>query len=72
MSFDNNYPNRKDWRKPYRKSKAFDRTCRPGGDCSYCRSQRLYSKLKRLTHAVDDIVAFQLGDYQCEDYSHHH
>ena len=42
MSFDKNYPNRKDWRKPYRKSKAWDRTCRNHGACSYCENNRLY------------------------------
>jgi hypothetical protein len=36
MSFDNDYPKRKDWRKPYRKSKAFDRTCRNHGSCPWC------------------------------------
>lgn len=38
MAFDNHYPNRKDRRKPYKGSKAFDRSCRPGGDCPYCRN----------------------------------
>lgn len=28
MSFDKNYPNRKDQRQPFRKAKAIDRTCR--------------------------------------------
>jgi hypothetical protein len=27
MSFDKEYPNRKDWRRPYTKSKRFDREC---------------------------------------------
>jgi len=31
MSFDTIYPNRKDWRKPHRRSKRFDRTCRNTG-----------------------------------------
>ena len=47
MSFDNNYPNRKDRRKAYRKSKAFDRHCRPNGSCSYCRNNRLYGSKRR-------------------------
>lgn len=42
MSFDNNYPNRKDHRKPYRKSAAFDRHCRPHGNCPYCEKGRLH------------------------------
>lgn len=48
MSFDKNYPNRKDHRKEYRKSKKFDRTCRPGGSCPYCTANRLHSTQKRL------------------------
>ena len=27
MSFDHDHPGRKNWRKPYRKSKRFDRSC---------------------------------------------
>ncbi len=45
--FDKNYPNRKDWRKPYRKSKAFDRSCRNHGDCPYCESNRNHKNVKR-------------------------
>jgi hypothetical protein len=40
MPFDKRYPNRKDWRKPYHGSKRFDASCRPGGDCPYCQSNR--------------------------------
>jgi len=36
VSFDKVYPNRKDWRKPYRGCKAFDRTCRNHGSCPWC------------------------------------
>lgn len=52
MSFDKNYPNRKDQRKPYRKSKAFDRTCRNHGSCSYCELGRLHTHKKR--EPIDD------------------
>lgn len=47
MSFDKNYPNRKDQRKPYRRSKAFDRTCRNHGSCPYCKLGRLHSNKRR-------------------------
>lgn len=40
MSFDNDYPQRKDRRKPYRDSRSFDRSCRHGGDCDYCKKNR--------------------------------
>ena len=42
MSFDNYHPNRKDILKPYRKSKAFDRTCRNHGTCPWCQGNRLH------------------------------
>jgi hypothetical protein len=47
MAFDKNYPNRKDQRKPYRKSKAFDRTCRNHGSCPYCELGRLHTHKRR-------------------------
>lgn len=47
MAFDIHYPNRKDRRKPYRKSKAFDRSCRNHGDCPYCEGNRLHGSKRR-------------------------
>ncbi len=46
MAFDNFYPNRKDWREPYRRSKAFDVTCRNHGACEYCRNNRTHKFIK--------------------------
>ena len=46
----------KEFRKEYRGSKRFDRSCRCHGGCPYCESGRLYSynrgieKTKQLTH----------------------
>ena len=41
MSFDKEYPNRKDWRKPYpRKAQRCSHGCRPGGSCDWCRGNR--------------------------------
>ena len=54
MSFDNKYPNRKDRRKPYRKAKAFDRSCRNHGACPYCESGRKYPD-KRRAPADEDL-----------------
>lgn len=56
MAFDNKYPNRKDHRKPYRRSKAFDRSCRPHGSCSYCEDNRLHCNKKRQLLADTDRV----------------
>lgn len=44
----------KEKRKPYYKSGRFDRTCRPGGDCPYCQSNRKHAFRKKLLRAKDD------------------
>lgn len=36
----------KENRKPYRKSKIFDKTCRNHGSCPYCRDNRLHNRYK--------------------------
>lgn len=55
MSFDKYYPNRKDWRKPYRKAKAIDRNCRNHGRCPYCEGSRVHSVKKRELSATDKL-----------------
>ena len=57
MSFDKNYPNRKDHRKPYMGSKSFDRTCRCGGSCKWCIGNRTFNSRKRkeAADAVSDL-----------------
>lgn len=35
-------------KKPYTKSKAFDKTCRCNGGCSYCLGNRMHSQNKRI------------------------
>jgi hypothetical protein len=47
MGFDKSYPNRKDHRRPYHGSKAFDASCRPGGDCPVCRQTKKRKRLKQ-------------------------
>ncbi len=32
----------------YRKSRAFDRSCRNGGSCAYCRGNRLHKHNKKI------------------------
>ena len=34
-------------KKPYTKSKRFDKTCRNNGSCPHCRDNRLYKNKKR-------------------------
>jgi len=38
---------KKEKRKQYRGSKAFDRTCRHGGSCSYCSNNRVFAGKRR-------------------------
>jgi hypothetical protein len=53
MSFDNDHPGRKDQRKPCRKSKRWDRSCRNHGSCGYCQGNREHSKKQREEAAFD-------------------
>ena len=47
MSFDKQYPNRKDHRKKFYKAKAYDRSCRNHGACYYCKDNRMHHNKKR-------------------------
>jgi hypothetical protein len=47
MSFDKDYPNRKDKRKKYVGKKAVDTTCRNHGSCPYCEKERNYKRKKQ-------------------------
>lgn len=60
MAFDNDYPNRKDRRKPYRKSKVFDTSCRNHGSCGYCEQNRRFFDTKRRAAAAQDIKDYTL------------
>jgi hypothetical protein len=40
VSLDKAIKHGKEHRKPYFRSGRFDRTCRPGGSCPYCRNNR--------------------------------
>ena len=53
MSLDEAIEHKKEHRKPYYGSKVFDKQCRCGGSCSWCRSNRLYKNLKRLEKMLD-------------------
>ena len=43
----------KEHRKEYYGTQAIDRTCRCGGSCEWCRSNRLYKNKKRLQKMLD-------------------
>jgi hypothetical protein len=46
MSLDKAIKYGKEWRKPYKGSKAFDRSCRNHKSCPYCKENRLYQTRK--------------------------
>lgn len=47
MSLDKAIKYGKEKRKPFRKSKSVDYTCRNHGSCPYCLSNRLHNSRKR-------------------------
>lgn len=47
MSLDKAIEHGKEKRKPYRGSKAIDKSCRNHGGCEWCLENRRYSTLKR-------------------------
>lgn len=47
MSLDKAIEHGKEKRKPYRGSKAIDKSCRNHGECEWCLENRRYSTLKR-------------------------
>lgn len=59
MSFDKHYPNRKDWRKPFRKANRFDRSCRCHGSCDYCRSNRQIHDLRKRLSADEQLKEYR-------------
>lgn len=46
MSLDKAIEHGKEKRKPYYGAQAVDRTCRCHGTCEWCKSNRLYKRLK--------------------------
>ena len=58
MSFDKDYPNRKDIRNPYYKNGKFDKTCRNHGSCPWCKRARLLHYIKD-----EENVSDQLNEY---------
>ena len=46
---------KKEHRKPYHDSRAFDRHCRNHGWCPYCRDNRLYCSKKRIEKTEFDL-----------------
>ena len=55
MSLDKAIKYKKEKRKSYKKSKAFDKTCRNHGACSYCRNNRRYQIKKELERTRQEL-----------------
>lgn len=50
----------KEKRKPYRKAKSFDRSCRNHGSCKWCLSDRTYASTKADQSSKEK---FNIEDY---------
>lgn len=61
MSLDKGIFHGKERRRVYRRSAAFDRSCRPGGNCPYCRRSRLWSRIRAERAALEQIREWQHG-----------
>jgi len=55
MSLDKAIKSGKEKRNPFRRSKAFDKTCRCHGGCPWCVSDKLYQHNKELERTKDEI-----------------
>lgn len=60
MSLDKAIKHRKEHRKPYRRSKAFDSSCRNHGSCSWCESNRTIQEQK------EELSAHERGELDDE------
>jgi DNA repair photolyase len=59
MTLDKGILHGKEHRKPYRRSQAFDRSCRCHGGCSYCYAARMYAHRKREAAAAAALAAYR-------------
>ncbi len=57
MSLDKGVEFGKERRRPYKKSKAFDKTCRNHGSCDWCRDDRLY-KFKKQEEKAKQFIQY--------------
>jgi len=55
MSLDKGIEHGKEKRKKYRKSKAFDCSCRNHGSCEWCKGNRLHRRRKREAAAKNQM-----------------
>ena len=53
MSFDKAIEHGKEYRKPYRDARRFDKTCRNHGACPWCERNRTIAR-RRIEQAIED------------------
>ena len=56
MSLEKAIRYKKENRKQYKGSKAYDRSCRNHGSCEYCRMNREYKNLRKMQESIDKIA----------------
>ena len=59
MSLDKAIKSGKEKRKPYRKGKAVDGSCRNHGSCTYCTGNRKYHETKKLESAAEELDDYE-------------
>jgi hypothetical protein len=64
MSLDKGIKYGKEWRAPYRRSQAFDKSCRPNGGCPFCKNGRKHKDRKREARASYREEGSDEGHYQ--------
>lgn len=61
MSLDKGIEHGKERRKEYYGSRRFDRSCRHGGNCDYCRNGREHNGKKRELSAQEILTDYLRG-----------
>ena len=62
MSLDKAIKYGKEKRKPYRKAKAIDKSCRNHGSCKWCEGNRLNKQTAMKKIAEKEIIKFRKED----------
>lgn len=70
MSLEKAIQSGKEKRKAYRKSKAFDRSCRNHGTCNWCYDNRMYRTNRELERIAWEEIDFEENiDFYAISYS---
>lgn len=65
MAFWNEYPNRKDWRKPSRKCST---ACMPHGSCGWCLANRFYQQMKEEKRIQELYEEWKENCFHCSSF----